>query len=133
MENNQAIQMESNEIPEEIIDKISEILKEIKNHQDSNEVHPQKLFDLYYYINDTRIKEYEPNSKISDLFTNNYMYLFRTLLLQEKGIRIIILKILRNNIQIYPPFTQKMLENIMKEIYSNQVAVTTGQIYKFLL
>ena len=112
MENNQAIQMESNEIPEEIIDKISEILKEIKNHQDSNEVHPQKLFDLYYYINDTRIKEYEPNSKISDLFTNNYMYLFRTLLLQEKGIRIIILKILRNNIQIYPPFTQKMLESL---------------------
>ena len=112
MENQQVLQIESNEIPDDIKDKISEILNDIKTHQDSNEVHPQKLFDLYYYLHDTSEKEYEPSPKISDLFTNNFMYLFRTLLLQEKGIRIIILKILRNNIQIYPPFTQKMLETL---------------------
>ena len=37
-----------NEIPEETITKISEILNEIKTAQNSNEVHPQKIYELYY-------------------------------------------------------------------------------------
>ena len=99
-----------NEIPEETITKISEILNEIKTAQNSNEVHPQKIYELYYYINDTKEKEYQQSPKISDLLTSDFLYLFRTLLLQEKGIRLLILKILRYNIEIYAPFTQKLLD-----------------------
>ncbi len=108
MENNEETKEEK--VSEEEIKNITEILNEIKINQDSNEVYPQKLFDLLYYINDIKEKEYPQTQEISDLFTNNYIFLFRTLLLQEKGIRIIILKLLRNNIQIYPPFTQKLLD-----------------------
>ena len=110
MEINEQIGKESNLVPEEEIKNISEILSEIQSSQNSNEVYPQKIYDLHYYINDVKEKEYQQTQQISDLFTNNYIFLFRTLLLQEKGIRIIILKILRNNIQIYPQFTEKLLD-----------------------
>ena len=110
MEINEPIGKESNLVPEEEIKNISEILSEIQSSQNSNEVYPQKIYDLHYYINDVKEKEYQQTQQISDLFTNNYIFLFRTLLLQEKGIRIIILKILRNNIQIYPQFTEKLLD-----------------------
>ena len=110
MKNYEALQLEENEIPEETINTISDILNDIKTSQDSYEVYPTKLYELYYYINDTKEKEYQQSPKISDLFIDDFIYLFRTLLLEEKGVRIIILKILRHNIQIYPPFTQKMLD-----------------------
>ena len=112
MDNRETLQFEENEIPEETISTISDILNEIKTSQNSNEVHPQKLYELYYYINDTKEKDYQQSPKISDLFLNDFLYLFRTLLLEEKGVRIIIIKILKDNIQIYPPFTQKMLDTL---------------------
>ena len=110
MENPETIKF--NNIPEESINKITEILDEIKLSQKSNEVNPQKIFELYYYIKEIKDKNYFGASQISDLFTSNFIYLLRSLLLQERGIRLIILKILRNNIQIYPPFTQKLIESL---------------------
>ena len=110
MDRNETIQLEENEIPEKTIATISDVLNDIKTSQNLNEVHPQKIYELYYHINDAKEKEYQQSPKISDLFTNDFMYLFRTLLLQEKGIRLIILKFLRYNIEIYPPFTKKMLD-----------------------
>ena len=109
MESNEEIK-EVKKISEEEKKNIIDILNDIKTSQDSNEVYPQKLFDLLYYINVIKEKEFPPSPEISDLFTDNYIFLFRTLLLQEKGIRIVILKLLRNNIQIYPPFTKKLLD-----------------------
>jgi hypothetical protein len=109
MESNEEIK-EVEKISEEEKKNIIDILNDIKTSQDLNEVYPQKLFDLLYYINDIKEKEFPPSPEISDLFTDNYIFLFRTLLLQEKGIRIVILKLLRNNIQIYPPFTKKLLD-----------------------
>ena len=110
MENPETIKF--NNIPEESINKITEILDEIKLSQKSNEVNPQKIFELYYYIKEIKDKNYSGASQISDLFTSNFIYLLRSLLLQERGIRLIILKILRNNIQIYPPFTQKLIDSL---------------------
>ena len=110
MENPETIKF--NNIPEESINKITEILDEIKLSQKSNEVNPQKIFELYYYIKEIKDKNYFGASQISDLFTSNFIYLLRSLLLQERGIRLIILKILRNNIQIYPPFTQKLIDSL---------------------
>ena len=107
---NKEIEMETAEIPEEDKKKIEDILKEIKSGQEISEVNPQKLYELHYYINELKDRDYEKSPIISDLFTDNLIFFFRTLILQEKKIRIIILKILRNNIQIYPPFTEKLLD-----------------------
>ena len=119
MENPETLEIENkekleneNEIPEESKNKITDILNIIKSDQISNEVNPQRLYELYYYLNEISQRNYKQSPEISNLFENNFIYLFRTLLLQEKGIKIIILKILRNNIQIYPPFTEKLLDAI---------------------
>ena len=104
--------IEINKIPEESINKIAEILVAIKINQNSKEVNPQRLFELYYYLKEIKDKNYNEDPQISDLFTEDHIYLLRTLILQEKGVRIIILKILRNNIQIYAKFTQKLLDTL---------------------
>ena len=96
---NKVIEMETAEIPEEDRKKIEDILKEIKSSQEMNEVNPQKLYELHYYLNELKDRDYEKSPIISDLFTDNLIFFFRTLILQEKKIRIIILKILRNRVR----------------------------------
>ena len=117
------IGIESKVIPDEEKSDIIEIIDEIKKNQNSNEVYPQKLFDLHYYINDIKEKKYPYTPEISDLFSNEHIFLFRTFLIQEKGVRIIALKILRNKIQIYPPFTQKLLDAIRKKIQNININI----------
>ena len=48
---NKVIEMETAELPEEDKKKIEDILKEIKSGQEINEVNPQKLYELHFYIN----------------------------------------------------------------------------------
>ena len=110
MEDKETLETEINKIPEESVNKIAEILNTIKLNQNSNEVHPQKLFELFYYIKELKDAGCHDDPQISDLFTNDHIYLLRTLILKERSVRILVLKILRNNIQIYPQFTQKLLD-----------------------
>ena len=110
MEDNE--QLESNDIPEDVITSIREILNDIKIGQDSNEVNPEKLCELLFYIKNVSDKSYHDNPQISDLFTNNIIFLFKTLLLQEKSVRLCIIKIIRYNIQICPQFTNKLLDSL---------------------
>ena len=50
--------IEINKIPEESINKIAEILVAIKINQNSKEVNPQRLFELYYYLKEIKVKNY---------------------------------------------------------------------------
>ena len=103
---------ENNNIPKEDLNNIIEIINEIKTGQDSNEVNPERIYDLFYYVKSVSDKHYKGGNQISDLFTNNLLFLFRTLLLQEKGVRLLIIKIIRYNIQIDPEFTIKLLDSL---------------------
>ena len=103
---------ENNNIPKEDLNNIIEIVNEIKSGQDSNEVNPEIIYDLFYYVKRVDDKNYKGGNQISDLFTNNLLFLFRTLLLQEKGVRLLIMKIIRYNIQIDPEFTIKLLDSL---------------------
>ena len=103
---------ENNNIPKEDLNNIIEIVNEIKSGQDSNEVNPERIYDLFYYVKRVSDKNYKGGNQISDLFTNNLLFLFRTLLLQEKGVRLLIMKIIRYNIQIDPEFTIKLLDSL---------------------
>ena len=95
-------------IPEISKNKINNILQEIQNN---NEVNPIQIYELYQILEDID-KNYEKTSVISDLFTQNIIFVFRTLILQEKFVRNIIIKIIRLNIQIYPFFTSKLLKSL---------------------
>ena len=85
---------------------ISQILQEIQNN---NEINPKRIYELYQILEDMKICG--QTSVISDLFTRNIIYIFRYLILQEKKtMRIIIIRIIKLNIEIYPFFTNKLLE-----------------------
>ena len=99
---------EMKSIPEISKNNITHILEEIQN---TNEVNPLQIYELYQILEDIE-QNYKKTSLISDLFNSNIIYIFRTLILQEKFIRNIILKIIRLNIQIYPFFTSKLLETL---------------------
>ena len=85
---------------------IYQILQEIQNN---NEVNPKRIYELYQILEEIE-NICEKSSAISDLFTINIVFIFRSLILQEKSLRNIIIKIIRLNIQIYPFFTSKLLE-----------------------
>ena len=99
---------EYKQITEESKNNIIKILQEIEN---KNEVKPSNLYILFEILEDIQ-KNCHQSSSISDLFTINIIYIFRSLIIEEKSIRNIIIKIIRLNIQIYPFFTNKLLECI---------------------
>ena len=104
--------MPKKEISNDTINKIKEVLNDISKSQKSNEFNPKKLFDLYLYLNDIKEKNVKNSPKVSALITDEHLFLFRSLFLQEKSIRIFILKIMRNNIQLYPQFTDRLLNQL---------------------
>lgn len=81
---NKEIEMETAEIPEEDKKKIEDILKEIKSGQENNEVNPQKLYELHYYINELKDRDYEKSPIISDLFTDNFIFFSEHLFSKKK-------------------------------------------------
>ena len=100
---------EKKHISEISVNEVSQILQEIQNN---NEINPKHIYELYTILEDIE-KNCQKSSSISDLFTFNILYIFRSVILQEKkDIRNIIIKIIRLNIQIYPFFTSKLLESL---------------------
>ena len=101
------IKQEEEIISDETKNNISQILEEIQNN---NEINPKRIYELYQILEDVNKNKIQ-SSIISDLFTSNIIYIFRYIILQEKKtMRIIILRIIRLNIEIYPFFTNKLLE-----------------------
>ena len=95
-------------IPEISKNNIIHILEEIQNN---NEINPLQIYELYQMLEDIE-QNYQKTSFIPDLFKLDIIFIFRNLILQEKCIRKIIIKIIRLNIQIYPFFTNKLLESL---------------------
>ena len=100
--------IEYKSISDESKNNIHQILKEIESN---NEINPKRIYELYQILKDIE-KNCQQSSIISDLFTTNIIYIFRYLFLQEKSLRNITVKIIRLNIQIYPFFTNKLLESL---------------------
>ena len=101
---------ESNEILEKYKNEISDNLLKIKNDYKTNIVMPKTLHDLNSYLYLLKKRKIKTDF-IDNLISNEHLYVFR-ISLQEEGIRTMILKILRNNIEIYPPFTQKLVNKM---------------------
>ena len=89
---------------------LTENLLKIKNDYKTNTVMPKNLNELSIYLYQLKKKKVKTDF-ISNQITNEHLFVFR-LSLQEEGIKSIILKILRYNIEIYPSFTQKLADKM---------------------
>ena len=102
------------QIPERYKKSITEILKTIQDEYKKNIIKPNSLNELNNYLKDLRNKKIKTDF-IDNLITNEHLYVF-LFLLQEEGTRTLCLKILRNNIEIYPPFTKKLVNKMFPMI-----------------
>ena len=102
------------QIPERYKKSITEILKTIQDEYKKNIIKPNSLNELNNYLKDLRNKKIKTDF-IDNLITNEHLYVF-LFLLQEEGTRTMALKIIRNNIEIHPPFTKKLVNKMFPMI-----------------
>ncbi len=101
---------DSNAIFEKYKMEITDTLTRIKNDYKTNIVVPKSLHELSSYLYQLKKKKVKTDY-IDNLIGNEHLYVFRVSL-QEEGIRTMVLKILRNNIEINPPFTNKLVNKM---------------------
>ena len=89
---------------------ISENLLKIQNDYKANIVMPKSLHELNSYLYQLKKKKIKTDF-IDKQISNEHLCVFR-MSLQEEGIRTMVLKILRYNIEINPPFTQKLINKM---------------------
>ena len=102
------------QISEKIKNIITQNLEQIQNDYKDNSVTTSTLIELnkcLFELKKEKIKTDFIYNQIQDEHLNVFLYL-----LQEEGMRSIVLKILRKNIEIYPLFTNKLLEKMFQII-----------------
>ena len=104
----------NNENPEQILEKykksITENLQTILNDYKMNEIIPNTLNELNYFLTVLKNKKIKTDF-INNQITNDHLFVF-LFLLQEEGTRTLGLKILRNNIEIHPPFAKRLVNKM---------------------
>ena len=99
-----------NTILEKVKTEISEYLIKIKNDYKTNIVVPKTMHELCNCLSFLKKKKIKTDF-IDNQITDEHLYAFRVSF-QEEGIRTMAIKILRNNIEIYPPFTKKLINKM---------------------
>ena len=101
---------DSNILSEKFKGEISETLLKISNDYKTNTVMPKTLHDLSLYLYQLKKKKIKTDF-VDEHISNEHLYAFR-MSLQEEGIRTMILKILRYNIEVHPLFTHKLINKM---------------------
>ena len=108
----------SKENQEQILEKykksIIQTLESIQNDYKTNLIIPNTLYELNNFLTELKNKKIKTDL-IDNLITNEHLYVFLCLL-QEEGTRTLGLKILKNNIEIHPPFTKKLVNKMFPMI-----------------
>ena len=89
---------------------IKEDLSKIKEDYENNLIAPLNIYDLNNHLYEIKTKKSEKSDDIIDLFTMEYLFFFRAVIIREKSIRILVFSILINCIEISPLFTNKLLD-----------------------
>ena len=101
----------SKENQDQILEKykksIFQTLESIQNDYKTNLIIPNTLYELNNFLTELKNKKIKTDL-IDNQITNEHLYVFLCLL-QEEGTRTLGLKILKNNIEIHPPFTKKLV------------------------
>ena len=108
----------SKENQDQILEKykksIIQTLESIQNDYKTNLIIPNTLYELNNFLTELKNKKIKTDL-IDNLITNEHLYVFLCLL-QEEGTRTLGLKILKNNIEIHPPFTKKLVNKMFPMI-----------------
>ena len=108
----------SKENQDQILEKykksIIQTLESIQNDYKTNLIIPNTLYELNNFLTELKNKKIKTDL-IDNLITNEHLYVFLWLL-QEEGTRTLGLKILKNNIEIHPPFTKKLVNKMFPMI-----------------
>ena len=105
------------EISPETKDLLKKILSKIKKDYTENTVSPQTLFEFLFHLQNLKNSEIK-SEIIYESLTNDHIYLFRTLLTQQKNLIPLILNIFQLNIEICPKFTNFLLNCMIPIIIS---------------
>ena len=104
----------NNENQDQILEKykrsVTQILETIQNDYKTNIIMPNTLYELNSFLTEIKNKKIKSDF-IDNQITNEHLYVF-LFLLQEEGTRTLGLKILKNNIEIHPPFTKKLADKM---------------------
>ena len=104
----------NNESPQQIFEKykkdITKYLQEIETEYKKNIIMPNILNELNNILTELKQKKIKTDF-INNQLLNEHLYVF-LFLLQEEGTRVLGLKLIRNNIEIYPQFTQKLVNKL---------------------
>ena len=89
---------------------IKEDLSKIKEDYENNLVAPINIYDLNNHLYEIKTKKSEELADIIDLFTMEYLFFFRVIIIKDKSIRVLVLNILIYCIEINPLITNKILD-----------------------
>ena len=95
---------------EDLINFIRDNIIIIKKNYENNIIIPINIFDLNENLNKIKLKKNNNVNNIIDLFTIENFFFFRILMIYIKSFRILVLKILKNLIEISPLFSTKILD-----------------------
>ena len=107
---NNELNQKNNENNEQLKNFIKDILCKIKKDYDNNFIIPLNIYELNKSLNEIKMNNNKTLNTIIDLLTIEYLFFFRILLINEKSMRIIVIQILKNCIEINPTFTNKILD-----------------------
>ena len=103
---------------DQIINSIKDDLATIKINYKKNIIIPVSLYDLEEHLQNFILYNKDKNINIKDLITIDYLFFFRTVLINSNSLRIIILQIFKNCIKINPQFTTKILDAMLPILIS---------------
>ena len=107
---NNNLNLKDTNIIEQIKNSIKEDLSNIKINYQKNILIPLNIYDLDEHLTEFQKHNKDKSINITDLITIDYLFFFRTAIINSNSVRIIILNILRNCIKINPLFTNKILD-----------------------
>ena len=110
MNNDLNLKKENNNNIDKLKKDIKEELSKIKQDYNKKIADYKNIYNLNEQLKEIKIHKNEKINNIIDLFTIEYLFFFRILIIKSKPQRIIILQILRNCIEINPSFTTKMID-----------------------
>ena len=102
---------------EQIENNIKEDLSNIKSNYQKKIIVPLNLYDLNDHLMEFLNYKTDKINNITDLITIDYLFFFRTALINSNSLRILILQILRNCIKINPLFTNKILDAMIPILF----------------
>ena len=116
-----------NKLESKIIDKLKNEIKndlfKIKKDYEKKIVDPLNIYYLNDHLSELKLKT-DKEIDINELFSIEYLFFFRIVLIYEKSMRVIILQIFKNCIKINPIFTNKIIDAmipiIICKIFENE-------------